>query len=41
LSKFKPAEVAELKKVTKRVIGAIETIVSDGREKAMSIYNAG
>jgi PTH1 family peptidyl-tRNA hydrolase len=41
LSKFKPAEVAELKKVSKRVIGAIETIVSDGREKAMSIYNAG
>jgi PTH1 family peptidyl-tRNA hydrolase len=40
LSKFKPAEVAELKKVTKRVIGAIETIVGEGREKAMSMYNA-
>lgn len=41
LSKFKPAEIAELKKVTKRVIGAVETIVTDGREKAMSVYNTG
>jgi len=41
LSPFKPAEAAELKKVTKLVIGAIETIILETREKAMSIYNAG
>jgi PTH1 family peptidyl-tRNA hydrolase len=41
LGKFKPTEVAELKKVAKRVVGAIETIVTESREKAMSIYNAG
>ena len=41
LSKFKPSEIVELKKVTKRVIGAVETIVAEGREKAMSMYNAG
>ncbi len=40
LGKFKPAEVPELKKVTKNVIGAIETILTESREKAMSIYNA-
>jgi len=39
LSPFKPAESAELKKVAKRVIGAIETVIAEGREKAMSIYN--
>ena len=41
LSAFKPAEATELKKVTKNVIGAIETIILETREKAMSIYNAG
>jgi PTH1 family peptidyl-tRNA hydrolase len=41
LSGFKPSEATEIKKVSKNVIGAIETIVSESREKAMSIYNAG
>src|ERR1035437_4106624 len=41
LGKFKPTEGPEIKKVTKNVIGAIETIVTESREKAMSIYNAG
>ena len=41
LSPFRPSEVIELKKVTKNVIGAIETIILETREKAMSIYNAG
>lgn len=41
LSAFKPAERAELKKVEKRVIAAVETIIFEDREKAMSIYNAG
>ncbi len=40
LSPFKPAEALELKKVSKLVIGAIETIILESREKAMSIYNA-
>ena len=40
LSAFKPAEATELKKVRKNVIGAIETIILETREKAMSIYNA-
>jgi peptidyl-tRNA hydrolase len=41
LSKFKDDEMKVLKKVSKRVAEAIEVIVKDGREKAMSIYNAG
>jgi PTH1 family peptidyl-tRNA hydrolase len=40
LSTFKPTEAAEIKKVAKNVIGAIETIIGESREKAMSIYNA-
>jgi PTH1 family peptidyl-tRNA hydrolase len=41
LSPFKSTEAVELKKVSKLVIGAIETIITESREKAMSIYNAG
>lgn len=41
LGPFKSAEEAELKKVIKRAVEAIETIVFEGREKAMSVYNAG
>jgi PTH1 family peptidyl-tRNA hydrolase len=41
LGPFKPAEAAELKKVTKRAVEAIETVILEGREKAMSVYNAG
>ncbi len=40
LSPFKPAEVVELKKVCKRVIEAVEMLVTEGREKAMSVFNA-
>lgn len=39
LSPFKPAEVAELKKVSKVVNEAIEVVIKEGREKAMSLYN--
>jgi hypothetical protein len=31
----------ELKKVSKRVAEAIEVLIKDSREKAMSVYNAG
>jgi peptidyl-tRNA hydrolase, PTH1 family len=40
LGKFKPDEVKELKKVQKRVEEALEIVISEGREKAMSIMNA-
>lgn len=40
LGPFKPDELKELKKVSKRVFEAIEMIVKESREKAMSIYNA-
>lgn len=39
LSPFKPAEAAELKKISKLVIEAIELIILESREKAMSIMN--
>lgn len=41
LGKFKDEEMKELKKIGKRVAEAIEVLVKEGREKAMSIYNAG
>lgn len=41
LGKFKDDEIKELKKVIKKGIEAIEVMVKEGREKAMSIYNAG
>ena len=40
LSKFKPAEVNELKVVMKKVVGAVKMIISEGKEKAMSVYNS-
>lgn len=40
LSPFKPTEAAELKKVAKLVIEAIDLIILESREKAMSIMNA-
>lgn len=40
LGKFKPDEIKTLKKVAKTCTEAVETIVKDGREKAMSLFNA-
>jgi peptidyl-tRNA hydrolase, PTH1 family len=41
LGKMKDDEAKILKKISKTVAEAIEVIVKEGREKAMSIYNAG
>ncbi len=41
LGDFKPDELKEIKKVSKRVIEALEIWVKEGREKAMSIFNQG
>ena len=40
LGSFKPDELKELKKVGTQVIGALETLIRESREKAMSVYNA-
>lgn len=40
LGPFKDDELKTLKKVSKKVYEAIQVIVKEGREKAMSIYNA-
>ena len=40
LSKFKPAELAELKKVFKKVAGALEATVVDGPQIAMNRFNS-
>jgi len=40
LGKFKDAEMKELKKVVKYAAEAVEMIVKEGREKAMSVFNA-
>lgn len=39
LGKFKDEESKELKKVAKRVIEAVEILIKEGREKAMSLAN--
>ncbi|HNW71629.1 MAG TPA: aminoacyl-tRNA hydrolase [Candidatus Paceibacterota bacterium] len=39
LGKYKEGELAELKKLSKKVAEAIQVIVSEGKEKAMSLYN--
>ncbi len=41
LGRFKDEELKELKKVSKDVVKAIEMLVKEGREKAMSVFNAG
>lgn len=41
LGPFKDDEVKELKKVAKKIVEAVEVMVKEGKEKAMSIYNAG
>ena len=39
LGKYKEGELAELKKLSKRVESAIETALTEGKDKAMSLYN--
>lgn len=39
LSKFKPAEVAVLKKSYKKVVEGLEILLTDGREAAMNFLN--
>jgi len=39
LGKFKEDELKELKKISKKVAEAIEIIITESREKAMSLYN--
>jgi PTH1 family peptidyl-tRNA hydrolase len=41
LGKFKTDEMKEVKKIQKRVIEAVELLVRDGKDKAMSAVNAG
>lgn len=41
LGKYKDEELKELKKVAKRVVEAVEMIVREGKDKAMSVFNAG
>ncbi len=40
LGKFKDEEMKVLKKISKKISEAIEVLVKEGRDKAMSIYNA-
>lgn len=39
LGKFKPAEESELKKIKKKIAEAIEMIITEGKEEAMSRFN--
>lgn len=39
LGKFKEDELKELKKISKKVAEIIKTLSSDGKDKAMSVYN--
>jgi peptidyl-tRNA hydrolase, PTH1 family len=39
LGKFKPAELAEMKKIFRKINEAIICLISEGRESAMSRYN--
>jgi PTH1 family peptidyl-tRNA hydrolase len=41
LGKFKDDEMKALKKIAKTVAEALEVLVKEGKDKAMSIYNAG
>jgi len=41
LGKFKDEESKILKKISKTVLESIEVIIKEGKEKAMSIFNAG
>ena len=39
LGKYKPAEVSEFKKVSKKICEALAVLVAEGREKAMGDFN--
>ena len=39
LGEYKEKELSELKKLSKKVAQALETIVTEGKDKAMSLYN--
>ncbi|MDQ3075981.1 MAG: aminoacyl-tRNA hydrolase [bacterium] len=39
LGEFKKDELDELKKISKKVAEAVETIYTEGKDKAMSLYN--
>ncbi|MCL5782076.1 MAG: aminoacyl-tRNA hydrolase [Patescibacteria group bacterium] len=39
LGKYKPDEIKIIKKISKNVIDAVEIILNEGREKAMSLFN--
>ncbi|HAS80872.1 MAG: Peptidyl-tRNA hydrolase [Candidatus Nomurabacteria bacterium GW2011_GWE1_32_28] len=39
LGEYKEKELVELKKLSKKVAQALETIVTEGKDKAMSLYN--
>jgi peptidyl-tRNA hydrolase, PTH1 family len=39
IGKFKPSELAIIKKLSKKITAAIEVIMTDGLQKAMSLYN--
>jgi len=41
LGPYKDDEMKELKKVTKKVVEAVLVLIKEGKEKAMSVYNAG
>jgi PTH1 family peptidyl-tRNA hydrolase len=41
LGKFKDDEMKELKKIQKKAVEAVELIVTEGKDKAMSIVNGG
>ncbi len=41
LGPLKDDEIKELKKVSKKAIEAVEMLIKESREKAMSVYNAG
>ena len=37
--KFKPSESAAIKKISKKIIEALEVIIAEGHEKAMTLFN--
>ena len=39
LGDFKESELSELKKLSKKVAGALEMILTEGKDKAMTLYN--
>ncbi len=39
IGKFKPSELAIIKKISKKITPAIEAIMNEGLQKAMSLYN--